>query len=116
MAKWLDQQVDRLEEFVEKHFRRCGVTFSGSRCILPRDHASTEPHTFLLTFLETRIAAEGVRADVQTCPDDNGGQAPGRATPRRRWGDSQVSEPQTRDTVRSVAVSFASTHNLFHPG
>ncbi len=116
MAKWLDQQVDRLEEFVEKHFRRCGVTFSGSRCILPRDHASTEPHTFLLKFLETRIAAEGVRADVQTCPDDNGGQAPGRATPRRRWGDSQVSEPQTRDTVRSVAVSFASTHNLFHPG
>jgi hypothetical protein len=61
MATRLDQQVGQLENIVEQHLDPCRVMCNGSRCILPRNHAKTEPHQFLFEFLEMLATAEHKR-------------------------------------------------------
>lgn len=61
MATRLDQQIGQLENIVEQHLDPCRVMCNGSRCILPRNHAKTEPHQFLFEFLEMLATAEHKR-------------------------------------------------------
>ena len=61
MATRLDQQIAQLENIVEQHLNPCQVMCNGSRCILPRNHAITEPHQFLFEFLEMLVTAEHKR-------------------------------------------------------
>jgi hypothetical protein len=59
MASRIDRQISELENIVERHLNRCEATLNNSRCILPRDHTRTEPHKFMLEFLQSLAAAEG---------------------------------------------------------
>jgi hypothetical protein len=91
MATQLDQKIEQLENIVERHMDPCKVTCNGSHCILPRNHARTEPHQFLVDFLEMLGAAERFHAGVDHSLKSDPAQTPGSATPRRRWGDNRTS-------------------------
>ena len=90
MATQLDQQLEQLENLVERQMNRCEVRCNGSRCMLPRNHVSREPHKFLVDFLQMLGAAERFRACAEVSPRGNLGQASGNPGPRRRWGDSRA--------------------------
>ena len=55
MATWLDEQIEQLENIVEKQFDLCEVTCTARSCVLARSHANTEPHLTLVEFLEMQI-------------------------------------------------------------
>ena len=46
MATRLDQQIEQLEDIVEKRLGLCKVTWNDVRCTLPANHEPTEPHHF----------------------------------------------------------------------
>ena len=55
MATWLDEEIEQLENLVEKQFDLCQVTCSVRSCVLPRSHENAEPHRTLAEFLEMQI-------------------------------------------------------------
>jgi hypothetical protein len=55
MATWLDEQIEQLENIVEKQFDLCQVTCTARSCVLARCHENTEPHLSLVDFLEMQI-------------------------------------------------------------
>ena len=50
MATRLDQQIEHLENLVEKCLDLCKVTCNGIPCILPAKHEPTMPHRFRWEF------------------------------------------------------------------
>ncbi len=84
MATQLDQQIEELENIVEKHLDPCKVTCNGSRCILPRNHTRTEPHKSLVEFLETLGAAERLRVGAETSSGSSRSQAKAAVPSDRR--------------------------------
>jgi len=52
MATRLDQQIELLENIVERHLNLCEVTWNGTPCTLPRNHEQTAPHKFSIEFLK----------------------------------------------------------------
>ena len=55
MATWLDQQIEQLENIVERQFDLCETTCTARNCVLARSHENTEPHLTLVEFLEMQI-------------------------------------------------------------
>jgi hypothetical protein len=55
MATWLDQQIEQLENIVERHFDSCEAMCTVNSCILPRSHENKEPHISLVEFLEMQV-------------------------------------------------------------
>jgi len=55
MATWLDQEIEQLENIVEKQFDLRQVTCAARSCVLARDHENIEPHLTLAEFLELQI-------------------------------------------------------------
>jgi hypothetical protein len=51
MATRLDQQIELLEDIVERHLDLCEAAWNGIRCTLPRNHEQTAPHKFSIEFL-----------------------------------------------------------------
>ena len=51
MATRLDQQIELLENIVERHLDLCEAAWNGTRCTLPRNHEQTVPHKFLIEYL-----------------------------------------------------------------
>jgi hypothetical protein len=51
MATFLDQQIEQLENIVERCLNLCKVTWNGVRCTLPANHEETEPHRFQTQYL-----------------------------------------------------------------
>jgi hypothetical protein len=51
MATHLDQQIELLEDMVERHLDLCDAAWNGTRCTLPRNHEQTVPHKFSIEFL-----------------------------------------------------------------
>ncbi len=52
MATRLDQQIEQLEEMVERRVDFYEGICEVRSCVLPRSHARTEPHLSLIEFLE----------------------------------------------------------------
>jgi hypothetical protein len=91
MASRIDKQISELENIVERHLNRCEATLNTNRCILPRDHTRTEPHKFMLEFLQSLAAAEGFESVAnETLSSDCPGETSAPPHPRRRWGDSRI--------------------------
>jgi len=55
MATWLDQQIEQLENIVERHFDSCEAMCAVTRCVLTRSHENAEPHISLVEFLEMQV-------------------------------------------------------------
>jgi hypothetical protein len=55
MATWLDQQIEQLENIVEKHLDSCETMCTVNCCVLSRSHETTEPHISLADFLEMQV-------------------------------------------------------------
>jgi hypothetical protein len=55
MATWLDQQIEQLENIVEKQLDLRQVTCTARSCVLAHSHENTEPHLSLAEFLEMQI-------------------------------------------------------------
>lgn len=51
MATRLDQEIEQLENIVEKCLDLCKAMWNGIRCTLPANHERTEPHKFPVKFL-----------------------------------------------------------------
>lgn len=65
MATWLDEQIEQLENIVEKQFDLCEVTCTARSCVLARSHENTEPHLSLVEFLEMQIRGDARIFDSQ---------------------------------------------------
>jgi uncharacterized damage-inducible protein DinB len=50
MATHWDQEIEQLEHIVEKCLDLCHATWNGTRCTLPANHESTQPHKFPIEF------------------------------------------------------------------
>jgi len=55
MTTWLDQQIEQLENIVERQFDLREVTCTARSCVLARSHENREPHLSLVEFLEMQI-------------------------------------------------------------
>lgn len=55
MATWLDQQIEQLENIVERQFDAYETMCTVNRCVLPRRHGNTEPHLSLADFLDMQV-------------------------------------------------------------
>jgi hypothetical protein len=68
MATWLDEEIEELENIVQKQFDMFKVTCTARRCVLARNHENTQPHLSLAEFLEMQIGWEARIFAVQA-PD-----------------------------------------------
>jgi hypothetical protein len=62
MITRLDQQIEQLENIVERRLDLCKATWNGTRCTLPANHEPAELHKFPLEFSTDAEFAGGTGA------------------------------------------------------
>ncbi len=75
MATWLDEQIEQLENIVERQFDLCETTCTARSCVLAHSHENREPHLTLVEFLEMQIRWD---ARIFAAPAPNSAQLKGR--------------------------------------
>jgi len=68
MATRLDQQIEQLENMVERRLDLCKVTRNGHRCTLPANHPPAHPHQFPVDFSSVAKPAAGNQGSKRRSP------------------------------------------------
>jgi hypothetical protein len=115
MITRLDQQIEQLEDMVEKCLILCNATWNGVRCTLPANHERTKPYKFPIEFLQTPNA-QGIGKPLHTTRIGSN-RSESRITKTRRLLGLFVDAPHTPHmAVPGPGLVLEATVNCYYGG